>query len=553
MQGAAIIAFPLLHHRVPTGSDEPTHQLSRWLIFGAPTIMQKELFMPDSPALPEVAPRTLATTITNRRRLLQLAIAAGAGSALLGGNRAVFAQATPVEGTPAAPALPPGCTLYADGLANPRYLAIADDGTIYVTEAGAAGDEIIYQATPEAGTPAPTEQVGARGETGQVTAIAPDGSKTVIAGGLPSYLFGAEVVGPAGIALVDGKLFVAVGGAGPMTPMVEPLANEDSVLSIDPATGEVTNIANIGLYERSDNPDPNAVDSNLYDLISANGTIYVTDAGGNAIYKVDPATNDFSVFAVIPGLPGPGANPNRQGASEIDPVPTSLAMMDDGTLLVGLLSGFPFTPGAAGILKVAPDGTVSNWAGGLTMVTDVAIAPDGSIYATQISTNFLGEPPAPGNIVRVRVDGASEVVLDGLSAPNGMAFDANGDLYFIMNTFGPGSGGMIVKCTDPASLTGGGATPDAAAGASGTVVSTELKFTPKEFDVPAGTDYTLTVHNDGVLPHDFTCDALKLNSGLLQTGEEKVLTFNAPAGDYQFYCSVIGHKQAGMIGTIHVK
>jgi len=487
----------------------------------------------------------------NRRRLLQIALATSAGSAVLAGNRAVFAQATPEDATPVAPALPPNCEIYADGLNNPRYLAIADDGTIYVTEAGSAGDEILYQSTPETGTPAPAEQVGARGLTGQVTAIAPDGTKSVVASGLPSYLFGTEVIGPAGIAIAGDKLLVANGGAGPMTPMVEPLENEDSVLSIDPETGDVTNIANIGLFERSDNPDPNAVDSNLYDLISTGDAIYVTDAGGNTVYKVDPATNEFSVYAVIPGLPGPGANPARQGASEIDPVPTSLAMLDDGTLLVGLLSGAPFTPGSAGILKVTPDGTVSNFAGGLTMVTDVAVAPDGTIYATQLSADFLGDPPKPGNIVRVRVDGASEIVLDGLVTPNGMAFDANGDLYFVMNTIGPS--GVIVKCTDPASLgSGEDATADAGAGASATVVASELKFEPKTIDVPANTDFSLTVRNDGVLPHDFTCSPLKLNSGLLQTGEEVVLTINAPAGDYQFFCSVVGHKQAGMIGTLHV-
>jgi plastocyanin len=498
---------------------------------------------------------SIATHTTSRRRLLQLVAAAGIGSASLGSLgtvRSVLGQASP-EATPGAtPELPANAAIIAEGLMNPRYLAIADDGTIYVTEAGAAGDELIFQGTPEAGTPAPVEAVGARGITGQVSAIAPDGMKSVIATGLPSYLFGTEVVGPAGIALVDGKIVIANGGAGPMTALVEQLPDENSVISIDPATGETTNLANIGQYEVASNPDPNAVDSNLYDLLYANGSIYVADAGGNAVYTVDPATGEFAVFAVIPGLPGAGANPNRQGANEIDPVPTSLAMQDDGTLLVGLLSGAPFAPGSAAVLKVAPDGTVSNWAGGLSMVVDVAIAPDGSVYATQLSTGFLPGPPQPGNVVRLRVDGSSEVVLDGLTSPNGIAFDANGDLYVIANTFGPGAGGVVIKVTDPASLPGDGASPAADAAAGTTVQAMDLKFEPKEFAVPAGADFTLTFKNAGNIPHDFTCDALGLDSDTLNSGEETTLTINAAAGDYQFYCSVIGHKQAGMIGVIHV-
>lgn len=74
-------------------------------------------------------------------------------------------EATPIgEQGPGGPGLPPppeGATVVADGLLNPRYLALGDDGTLYITENGFGGDETIsppavgtgeLEATPD-GTP----------------------------------------------------------------------------------------------------------------------------------------------------------------------------------------------------------------------------------------------------------------------------------------------------------------------------------------------------------------------------------------------------------------
>src|SRR5215218_6022115 len=74
-------------------------------------------------------------------------------------------------------------TVVASGLNAPRYIAMLDDGTIYVTEAGTGGTEVL-PADPEAPANAP---LATRGTTGQVTRIAPNGAKTVVAQGLPSY------------------------------------------------------------------------------------------------------------------------------------------------------------------------------------------------------------------------------------------------------------------------------------------------------------------------------------------------------------------------------
>ena len=367
------------------------------------------------------------------------------------------------------PPLPENCEVLASGLMAPRYIAVGDDGSIYVTEAGIGGDEPVYSGldedvatpgagTPVAGTPTAAEPDATRGNSGQITKIAPDGTVSVAATGLPSYLIGGlEATGPSGIVLAGGLIWVSVGGPGPGTGSMTPIPMENSVVSIDEATGEMTLIADIGAYEIANNPDPNAIDSNVYGMaLATDGMLYVADAGGNAVYKVDPGTSEFSVASVIPGIPipaeaaPPGGNPARGGALEIDPVPTGIGANPDGGVYVSLLSGGPFPTGAAKIHGLAEDGTLTDAAMGLTMCTDVKVGPDGNLYAVQISLDFLAETPGPGNVVRIGADGTLEPVVEGLMLPNSIAFDAEGNLLIAIGAVTPPGSppvGALLRCT----------------------------------------------------------------------------------------------------------
>ena len=112
----------------------------------------------------------------------------------------------------------------------------------------------------------------------------------------------------------------------------------------------------------------------------------------------------------------------------------------------------------------------------------------------------------------------------------------------------------------PYATPGGGATePEdeggdtGAAGATEAAVSTvDLAFEPKELTIAAGTDVTITITNNGALQHDFTVDELGVQSDMLNGGDSGTVTINAEAGTYEFYCSVPGHKEAGMVGTLTV-
>jgi uncharacterized cupredoxin-like copper-binding protein len=85
------------------------------------------------------------------------------------------------------------------------------------------------------------------------------------------------------------------------------------------------------------------------------------------------------------------------------------------------------------------------------------------------------------------------------------------------------------------------------------VVAVDIAFEQEELSIPADTDVTITLTNDGMLQHDFVIDELDFIIGPLAGGESGSETLNAPAGEYEYYCSVPGHKEAGMVGKLTVE
>ena len=105
------------------------------------------------------------------------------------------------------------------------------------------------------------------------------------------------------------------------------------------------------------------------------------------------------------------------------------------------------------------------------------------------------------------------------------------------------------------------ATPEEAAAAGGGAPAgpievhtlDALKFDPSEFEASPGQE--IHVINDGVMQHDFIIDELDMATDLLNNGEEQTVTVpdDAEVGQsYTYYCSVPGHRQAGMEGTMTI-
>ena len=340
------------------------------------------------------------------------------------------------------PPIPDGAVVVAKGLWNPADLAFGPDGTLYICETGVSGGDDSgpgpAEATPD---PAATPVIGpAPLVPPQVSKVTTDGKQAVL----------STEAGGVGIGVYNGSVYTANGGGSVGSGMI-PHPEENTVHAIDIATGSSRFIADLGAYEVANNPDGTDVNPNLYGLaITADGQIYVADAGGNTIYKVDAASGDFSLFAVVPNLTElTGATPTAEEQSEQpgprQPVPTSIVIDASGNLIVTLLSESWSGPS---IITFAPDASYTASGKGLSMIVDSAMGPDGMLYVSQLTADFSGEQPAPGAVFRIGADGAPEPVASGLFFPHGITFDAKGNLYVSTNSIisGPDAPlGMVLR------------------------------------------------------------------------------------------------------------
>ena len=102
-------------------------------------------------------------------------------------------------------------------------------------------------------------------------------------------------------------------------------------------------------------------------------------------------------------------------------------------------------------------------------------------------------------------------------------------------TTGGGGGGSTVEISTPS--------------------GTDLAFDQKDVSAKAGT-VTIDFDNKQAIPHDVTVED---SSGMQLGGTDLVssgtanATVDLQSGSYTFFCSVPGHREAGMEGTLTVK
>lgn len=341
-----------------------------------------------------------------------------------------------------------GGTVIASGFNGPQGITMDAEGNLWVIDSGLAGDEDIQYLSMETGEPFTTKI----GPTAQIVTVSPDGEQTVTAS-LPSLAASdMERVGGARLTWLDGVLYatsgVWAGGVG------DPPDFMGAVVRV--AGSEVTEVADTWAYERDHNPDGLVLEAHPYGITAGpDGWLWITDAGANTLMRVNPASGEIENVATFDGLPGPMPNPARNNALEADPVPTAVVFDDAGNAYVSLLSGFPFIPGSSKVLMVTPDGAISDYATGLTMLTDLRRGPDGELYAVQFGM-FTEQGPVPnaGSIVRIHEGDASEVLVSGLSFPTSLVFDQNGNAFVTINGLGAPGSGAIVRFDQLTDMTG---------------------------------------------------------------------------------------------------
>lgn len=329
---------------------------------------------------------------------------------------------------------------FAAGLNAPMGVLVDDHGVVWVVDSGIGGEEDMAFPDPDTGVMSTVKY----GETSRILRFDRDGNQTEVAT-LPSIRTASgETLGGGRLAMVDGTVYVTSGtwrieaGETPSTHM------SSIVKIVDGQAHEVVNTFDI---ERKENPDGFLVDSNPFGLVMGpDGKLWITDSAANTLLTADPKSGKLAVKALFDGLASPIPNPNRNNEMKADPVPTGIVFGDDGRAYVAFLSGFPFVPGSAKVVTVASDGTVADYATGLTMLIDLQKGPDGALYAVSFG-QFTQQGPQPnsGALVRIREGTASEVIAGELSFPTSVAFSASGDAYVTTNGVGaPGSGEVLL-------------------------------------------------------------------------------------------------------------
>ncbi len=333
----------------------------------------------------------------------------------------------------------PAGTVVASGLNGPMGVLVTSDGNVWVIDTGVGGDEKLELLSPT------TQQLTAAsyGETSRIIRIAPDRSVTEVAT-LPSVWMGpGDSFGGARLVMLEGTLYATSGARS--TDWELPWSKMASVVRIQ--NGQITVVGDLWEIESTQNPDGfSPIESNPYGLaVGPDRNLWVTDAAGNTLLKVDPSTGAVELVTVFESLPSPIPNPLRGGEMVSDPVPTGVTF-HDGNMYVALLPGFPFVPGSAKVVRVTSDGDVSDYATGLTMLTDLRTAPDGGLYAVSLG-RFTEQGPVPnsGAIIRVEEGAGSQEVLTGPSFPTSIDFSAAGDAYVTINGLAePGKGEVVM-------------------------------------------------------------------------------------------------------------
>lgn len=100
-----------------------------------------------------------------------------------------------------------------------------------------------------------------------------------------------------------------------------------------------------------------------------------------------------------------------------------------------------------------------------------------------------------------------------------------------------------------------------AAGPGGLVLEMgDLYFKPNTLTAKPGQTLQITLDNRGSLEHNFVLydadgQTVLFEKDAIQPGQKANISLKAPekAGTYQYVCTVPGHKEGGMVGTLTVQ
>lgn len=269
----------------------------------------------------------------------------------------------------------PDPNVLAKKLLAPLSLAAAEDGSIYFSENFA----------------------------GRLHRLDPDGTT--------EELFSIKKGEVGAISVADGVVTFAVSRGNNEVGRVKQLID-----------GEVVELADLAAHENAENPDgevtygfagvkrrclkqlppyipgtyPGVAEVHPFATVSHEGTVYVADAGANAVFAVTDGV--VSTLAVVPPAPvtvtkklakGLGLPACTVGKDYLfEGVPTDIEVGPDGLLYLSSLPGGPedgSTGANGGVFTIDPaTGETTLLGRGLISAAGIAVAEDGTVYASEL-------------------------------------------------------------------------------------------------------------------------------------------------------------------------
>jgi DNA-binding beta-propeller fold protein YncE len=278
---------------------------------------------------------------------------------------------------------------------DPFGIAVAADGTIYVSDAG---------------------------ESNRIRKITPEGVVTTLAGGNEGFADGAGPAAsfntPSGIALdTKGNLYVADTG-------------NNRIRKVTPE-GQVSTVAGDGTAGYVDGPAPHArFNGPIGVAVDTKDNVFIADSYNDRIRVISP---DGQVRTVSGG---PTLGYADDSAALFD-TPCGIVVASDGTVIVA-------DTGNDLLRKLTPDGNVSTWdvkvnGESLSNPIGLTLTHDNYLYVTELDRS---------RVIQVAPDGTTHVIADQSAArfnqPAGLALDHRTGALYVAD-----SANYLVQKLDP--------------------------------------------------------------------------------------------------------